>query len=134
MQENQVSGLLAFLAFFLLALAKRPSPSLSLGSMRSLTASPPHADTVYADTEGDTGPDSQPGSLVHVLPSLDAKHASPTGIRGRNTDAEEAEASLGQNIAGHGHAKSDNYDGHNVGQDIPPQSSGDIECQLSSQF
>ena len=56
-----------------------------------------HIKRVDDNCQAKTGPERQPGRLLHVSTSIPAEHASPAGNLGRQTISEKAQGGLGNN-------------------------------------
>ena len=89
-----------------------------------------HVQTVNGNSQGKAGPESQPWRLLHVSAPFPAEHTSPLRNRGWQTVSEEAQSGHTQDHPPDVDAKYDDYDRHNIGQDVPDKRShfGTANC------
>ena len=77
-----------------------------------------HVETVNGNSQGKTGPESQPRGRLHEFAPFPAEQSSPLRSPEWQTESEEAQRSNTQDYASCAYAESDNHDRHNIGDDM----------------
>ena len=77
-----------------------------------------HAQTVDDNRQAKPWPERQPWCHLHVLFSTPAEQTSPLRKLDWQTESEEAQRSRTQDYASDAYGEYDDYDRHNIGQDM----------------